>query len=473
MDKKNILFIAPPFSDEVAVGRTRSMGNVLNVIPPLGLAYIAAVLEQDGFNVEILDCSIPGFSLDDRLRRLEPVLVGISSTTPAFESSMKTAREVRRILKDAVIIIGGSHVTALPGETMGTGLFDLGILGEGEMAFLELARLYRDAARPEKEQLEDVKGIVFRRGKRLIRTGKRELIKDLDSLPFPARHLLPHVSSYSPTPASYRKLPQAHVMTTRGCSFGCTFCDRSIFGRTYRERSAKNVLSEVDRLVREYGVKEIKFFDDNFTLNRKRLYEICRGMRDRKIGWCCLTRVNAVDREMLRFMKRCGCWQVLFGIESGDQETLDRLQKGTKIEEIERAVRWAQEAGLNIRADFLIGAPGETRKTVRKTLDFAKRLNVDFAHFNKFTPYPGTEIYDELTREGYSFDFSKSCSQLDHSIVLYSPKGMRKDELSRLVDRAHKEYYLRPRYMIRQLLGIRSYLDVQRMMRGFFAVFNL
>jgi len=476
MKNTKIVLISPLFSEEEASGNTKSMKKVMNVIPPLGLAYTAACMEKEDFYIRIIDCSV-GIS-HDRVRQIlkneMPDIVGITSTTPAFESTISTAKVVREIVPNALFVIGGSHITAMPMETLETGMFDIGIVGEGEITFLELAQVYENKkGKLTVEDLRKIDGIVFEDKGKVVINKRREAIKDLDSIPLPAMHLLPPLSRYHPTPASYRKLPQAHVMTTRGCPYQCTFCDRGIFGATYRERSVENVMKEIGELVEKYGVKDIKFFDDTLSINKERLFRICREMKKRKLPWCCLTRANMVDYDMLKTMKKSGCYQVLFGIESGDDRILKLLKKGTTVEQNARAIKLSKKAGLNVRCDFIMGTPGETMESMKRTVDFAIKANPDLAHFNKFTPYPGTEIYRNLVKRGYKFDFSKSHSQLDHSVIMYVPDGVDKKEYKEFLDRSYKRFYLRPRYLLRQISQIRSLSDIKRLMDGFFAIFNL
>ncbi len=469
-----IVLVFPPFGLKELTGKTKSMRHVMNLIPPLGLAYVASFLEKNGFNVKIIDCSL-GKSYEELIRILKrenPDVIGITSTTPVYESALKVAKDIKKELPETIVVIGGSHVTALPEEVMKTGLFDFGVLGEGELTMLELCE---ELKKTDGKNVKKVKGIVYRKENKIYFTGKREFIRNLDDIPFPAWHLLPKLSEYSPTPASYKKLPQGIIMTTRGCPFRCRFCDNAVFGCSYRERSPENVLDEIDLLVEKFGIKDLKFFDDTLTLNRKRVYKICDGMKERgyDFQWSCLSRVDKVSEEMLRKIKDSGCWQILFGIESGDPRVLKSLNKGITIEQSMAAVKYAKSVGLSIRCDFLLGTPAETSESMKKTLEFAKKLNPDFAHFNKFTPFPGTEFYKMLTKEGYKFDFSKNCSQLDHTIVMYTPKGIDKEEFSKFIDYAHKQFYLRPSYILRSLLKIKSIDDLRRMIRGFLSIYNL
>lgn len=469
------ILVHPPFGFEELAGESASMKAVMNVIPPLGICYIAAVLEEAGRDVEVIDCTPLEMSHADLISQLEkkkPGVVGLSCTTPSFESTLKAAALIRERLPETFIVLGGAHVTAMPEETLACDVFDVGVIGEGEMTFLGLVdHLEKNGLK----KLSGIKGLAFRRGKKVVFTEKREFIKDLDTLPFPARHLIPPLSKYHPTPASYRRLPHADLMTSRGCPSLCTFCDRAVFGCSYRGRSAENVVAEVEELINSCGVRDIKFFDDTFTLERRRLARILELFRERGIDipWSCLTKVNHVTKEMLSGMREAGCWQVLFGIESGDPRMLKLLKKGTTVEENERAIRWAKDAGLNVRCDFILGTPGDSLESMEKTVRFAVKMNPDFAHFNKFTPYPGTELYRNLAAQGHRFDFSKSCSQLDHGLIMYSPDGVDPEEYRRFIDDAYKRFYLRPAYIARQLRQIRSIEDVKRMFHGFFAITGL
>jgi anaerobic magnesium-protoporphyrin IX monomethyl ester cyclase len=469
-----IYLIDPPLFPEDLVGGTKSMKSVVNVIPSLGLAYLAAVLEKYGYEVKVIDCSlgISHYQLLGLLSKEKPDIVGITGTTFAFESMKKTAQGIKERLPSTIIIAGGAHITASAEEAMKFSCFDVGVFGEGEVTILELVRHI------EKQglvNLEIIDGVVYRKNGKAFRSKTRRLIENLDSLPHPARHLQPALSAYRPTPASYRNLPLGISITTRGCPSQCTFCDRAVFGSTYRERSISNVINEVEELIHKFGAREIRFFDDTFTLNEERVYEFCNKLKESKIKvpWTCLTKVNNVSKEMLRRMRQAGCWQVLYGLESGDEQILKMLKKGNTIEQNKRAVRLAKEVGLSVRADFIVGTPGETMESLRRTLDFAIRLEVDYAHFNKFVPYPGTELYRQLINQGHKFDFTQDCSIIDHSAILFVPESMTKEEFKHFLDYANKTFYLRPAYILKRLLSIRTLTELKGQITGFFAIYNL
>jgi radical SAM superfamily enzyme YgiQ (UPF0313 family) len=472
-----VALATPPFREAGVVGTTKSMKAVINLIPPLGLACLAAVLEKERIDVSITDGS-RGLSLPQvmaELKARQPDIVGISCTTPTFQDTIELARALSQAFPKAITVLGGAHVTAIPQEAMLEEVFDVGVVGEGEMTLLELVRRVEDKGSLAKVDLEQIKGLAFRQDGRIVMTPPRERIQDLDSLPHPARHLLPPLSAYRPTPASYRKLPLAVMMTSRGCPYGCTFCDRGVFGNLVRAHSPERVLDEIEELIQRYGAREIRFFDDTFTISRKRVVRICEMIIERKLRfpWTCLTRVNTVDRDLLQLMKEAGCWQVLYGLESGDPRMLKILNKGSSVEQNAQAVQWAFEVGLGVRGDFIIGTPGETMESLENTLAFTKRLKLDYAHFNKFVPFPGTELYERLVAEGYQFDSRNLPPIVDHAAILYVPNGLTRRQVKDFLDRAHREFYLRPSHVIRRLLRTGSWDELIGQAKGALAVVGL
>ncbi len=442
------------------------MRHVLNMIPPLGLAWIAASI-RDLCETRIMDCSKrTRDEFQSTLRHMRPDIVGITCTTPTYPISLEMAKTIRKSCPKAIIVIGGPHVSAVPEISLDG--FDVGVIGEGEMTFRELCSHY-----PDIDSMRKTPGTAHRIGDRIIMNAPRPPVDDLDVLPLPAWDMLAPLSEYRPTPASFRRLPYAHVMTSRGCPSHCTFCDRGVFGSSYRERSAANVLDEIDLLMREHGVREIKFFDDTFTLNRKRLGMIAHGMKKRGIIWSCLTRADKVDRDMLRMMKACGCWQILFGLESGDEEVLRKLGKGTTLRQNRDAIKMCRQEGISTRADFLIGTPFENREAAERTVRFAIETDPDFAHFNKFTPYPGTQLYRMLISQGHKLDLYSTASQLDHSKSIYTPSWTDAEGMERFINDAHRRFYMRPGYILRQAASVRSLTDISRMARGAAAIFRL
>ncbi len=460
-----VLLVDVPFGATDIGGERQLFSGVENVIPSLGLAYLAAVAEQAGHEVHILDCArgLPWEAVAVEGRSFRPEVVGVTVTTPSFRNAVRTVEILREVVADAVFVAGGAHPTAVPEETILAGVFDFLVVGEGEQTFLALLEHLQGGGVP----LEQIPGLVFRSGEQVHWTGPAPYIQDLDALPYPARHLLPPLEAYEPCPASLRQLPLAHVMTSRGCPSRCNFCDRAVFGERYRERSVENVMGEVEELVSRHGAREIRFFDDTFTLNRRRVEALCRELRRfrPRLPWTCLTRVDSVDPDLLKLMKDAGCWQVLFGLESGDDRILAALNKGNTVEQNRQAVRWAREAGLRVRADFLVGSPPETLESLERTLAFACELDLDFAHFNKFVPFPGTTFHHDLVAQGYTFDFDQS-STLDHNALVFVPPALTPEEYQAFLDRSYRTFYLRPRYILRRALSMRTLTEWRVHLRG-------
>lgn len=474
MSVPKVLLINPPFEyEEESVGRTKSIRKVLNIVPPLGITYIAAVLENRGIEVRIIDCAV-GISFDELFKTIleeSPDVVGLTSTTPAFVNVRKVASFIRKKCPSTRILIGGAHLTAQPRESIQTRLFDIGVIAEGEQT---VGRLFDNYENGKFANLDEIRGIVYMDDNKVFQNERQPFIEDLDSIPMPARHLLPHPKFYQPTPASCRRVPYVVIITSRGCPSRCTFCDRKVFGQHLRKRSTANIFKEIEDVISNYGIKEIRFFDDTFVSDKKRVYEICDEFEKRKlkIPWTCLTKPQSADGELLKRMKRAGCWQVLYGFESGDDRMLKLLKKGNTVEINKRAVRLTKEAGLEVRGDFIVGTPGETWESLEKTVRFTIDMKLDYAHFNKFTPFPGTELYEKLTEQGYVFDFSKS-TILDHNQVPYINPGMDKSEFSKFLNKANRRFYLRPGYILKRLLSIRTLHQLKGQIKGFFAILEL
>ena len=469
-----VLLIDPPYGFEEIGGAKQTFKHVLNKIPSLGLAYLAAVAEEKGHAVKIVDCTL---GLGHRqlvavAEEFNPQIIGVTATTPTFNNAVFVIDVLRKVFPQATFICGGPHPTASPEEALNTGVFDFLVLGEGEETFLELIAYVENK---QQCQVDNILGIAFKRDSKLIITSPRSRIDNLDSLPFPARHLLPALSTYRPTPASYRRLPVAVIMTSRGCPHRCTFCDRAVFGEKFRRRSVSNVMAEVEEVIYKYGAKEIRFFDDTFTLDPAHVEGICKAMKKLRLGipWTCLTSITALSFNILKMMHESGCWQILFGLESGDDYVLKHLEKGNTVKQNKEAVFLAKKAGLSIRADFLVGSPWETKESLQKTLAFAMSLPLDFAHFNKFVPYPGTDIYKDLTARGHKFVFDRAAFINNQTETIYVSPAFAEVEYIKLLNRAYKAFYLRPGSLLRKLLSIRTLPEFVGHLKGFYSIFSL
>ncbi len=478
-----VLIINAPLSLAEQAGNS-SLAKVGNLQQPLGIAYIGAILEKAGFEVVIYDCpqmdvSIP--ELRDKVAELKPKLIGFSCTTLSFNNTLKAASLIKKALPETHLIVGGPHVAADPKGSVDNDIFELGVTGEAEYTFLELAERIRDGKTQDTKILgiDEIKGVVYSENGAFRSTPSRGFISDLDELPIPARHLLPPLSDYKATIASSMKHPVGSIMSSRGCPAQCKFCDRTVFGNRFRAHSPKRIADEMELLVKRFGAKEIKFWDDTFTLNKKRVYDLCEEIYKRKIKvvWACLTRVDAADYDLYKAMKKAGCWQVLFGLEHGNNRMLEKMKKGFTIDKAAESVRAAKKAGLNVRGSFVVGYPGETKETMQDTLDFAKSIPLDVASFYVFTPYHGTQAFQELVKEGKirhnDYDFYHEMIDPDSAKLAYVPDGLTEKEIALFVKKCYSEFFLRPSYIMKQIMAIRNLNQIKGYWDGAMAVIGL
>ena len=388
---------------------------MVNSYPPLGLAYIAAVLEREGHQVQAhdlgLDPEVPLHESVTAVQRFSPDLVGITSMT----SNHHNAREVATLVKSAIgcpVVIGGPHATVFPERVVQEACFDFLIYGEGEETMLELVQLLdSEGMSPSREALASIKGFCYMDEGQAVCNPARRLIPNLDALPFPARHLF-NLERYPLYASNGERM--ITVLSSRGCPFNCSYCFKGIVGRTYRQRSPANIIQELHEIVDRYGVRDFYFIDDLFTLNVSRLKTLLDCILETGLGvrWQCLARVDRVTPEVLRHMHRAGCRQIHYGIESGNEGILGAIGKGITMAQVRRAVKWTMEAGIRAKGYFMLGLPGDTLSTMRQTIDFAVELDLDDAMFSVTTPFPGTRLWDELVSKypdtQFDQDFSKA-----------------------------------------------------------------
>ncbi|MFC1514810.1 B12-binding domain-containing radical SAM protein [Candidatus Omnitrophota bacterium] len=430
------------------------------VLPPLGLGYLAASLEAKGHVVAIIDCVVRGLKGQALLRAVKkskPELVGITVMSAYYARAKKIVSDIKRSI-GCVIVIGGPHVSALPEFSMEDTEADFAVVGEGEETFGEL--LSRLEAKDK--NFLSIKGICYRNpavGK-ITRTPARELVDDLNRIPFPAWHLIAP-DKYPPTPQGffYKRFPTAPVITSRGCPYECSFCASAVtWRRTIRKRSAKNIADEIELLVNKFGVKEIHFVDDNFSFSREHTLAICDELIKRKLAilWACTNglRIDTLDKELLAAMKKAGCYFISVGVESGSQDILDRTNKNLSLKALPGIIMMIKEAGIKIGGFFIIGLPGETRLSLNKTLRLARKLPFDKAQFSRFTPLPGTLEWDHWPggKELHSLDWSTFRYYGDSP---YSTGELSNRELACLQRRAFWQFYLRPATVLEVLKEIR------------------
>jgi radical SAM superfamily enzyme YgiQ (UPF0313 family) len=475
--KKKVVLINPPLSPRRQAG---SFKGVANIMMPLGIGYLAAVLEQEGIAVKVIDAralDLDAGALINLLKSEKADIIGLTATVLEIGEVIDFSTILKTAFPDCVLVIGGPQFSAEPHPVMEKSSFDFGVYREGEYIFLELVKYLNGSG---EKDISSVKGIFYRERDGSVKfTGDRPYIEDLDNLPFPAIHLYPPLSSYKPIPASFVKLPLGCIITSRGCPYNCIFCDPGAMGRRFRARSGSNVVKEMEKLIKVHGAKEIRFFDDTFTFDRQRIMDICAEILDRniKIPWSCMTRANKVDPELLRKMREAGCWQIAYGLESGDEKMLKKMKKGVTVSQNENAVKWSKKAGINVRAYFVLGMPGETLESIKRTVGFARSLPIDVAGFYITTLYPGNELFKIAREEGalLHFDYGQYNPIVDvkHLKLAYVPRGMKEGELKKAIVWAHKSFYLRPGYILRQLRFLRNISDIGRYWRGFKTIMRI
>lgn len=461
-----IIFINPPLSHEERYGlKTKSGGWT----PPLGLAYLAAVVRIRGFEVNILDAAALELSPEDVARKVlleNPQYVGITGATVAIHNANLVAEWVKKINPRVITIIGGAHLTALPRETMETfPAFDIAVVGEGEITIIELLEALDSGNR-----LSEIKGILFREAGKILQTEKRPFIKNLDTLPAPAWDLLPDLSIYySPPVHTVKQFPAALLVLSRGCPGKCKFCDRSVFGNVCRAHSAEYAVAIIRELHAKYDIKEFQIRDDNFLAYRMRLMEFCHLLKKENLNitWTCAGRVDMINPEILKIMKDAGCWQIWYGVESGKQEILDFIGKNITLAQIRQAIIWTKEAGISTGGFFIMGLPNENPGTIVATIKFSQELPLDEFHIAFFTPFPGSEFYTTASQYG---EFDNDWQKMNGWIPLFVPKGMTIDELVYYSKKAFKEFYFRPRQVLNYVKRIRSFKHVKAYVLGFLSL---
>ncbi len=424
--------------------------------PPLGLGYIAAVLEKEKHFVKILDIDaekVGEKELVSLIGDFKPKLVGFTATTPTFYNAAFFAEIVKKNFKTKTVL-GGIHATILPMECLSNQNFDFVVFGEGEITMAELARLVEKG----KNDFSGIPGLGYKKEKELFLNEKRPLIEDLDSLPFPARHLFNHKNYNYPDSLFSPAMP---ILTSRDCPGLCNYCcTKLIYPNRIRTRSAKNIADEIEMLIRDYGIKELHIWDDNFTLIKRKVFELKEELALRKIkipiAFPNGLRVDQVNDEILRALKEMGTYSVAFGIESGNQKVLNTAMKGTTLEQIRTAVKSAKKIGLEVWGFFMVGLLGDTRETIEDTINFAIELDVDIAKFHVLKPFPGTKVFEELDKQGLIVEKDYSKYGI-HTGPVHRLPTLSQNDLLKLQQRAYNRFYLRPTKILKQIIRIKSF----------------
>lgn len=425
--------------------------NISPIYPPLGLLYIAAILEKE-HDIKVVDYDADGMN-DQKLKQIfktfNPDLVGLTAST----ANINSAKQIASLAKEEGIktLLGGLHSTMMPEECMNYGCFDFIVKGEGEVTI----PLIVDNLDNKEFNID---GMWYRKNGEIIRNKDRPYIQDLDSLPFPARHLLKNPTAYKP-PDAMRE-PVTPMMTSRGCPSRCTYCcTKHILGQEFRFRSPKNIVDEIEHVIREFGIQEIHLMDDVFTYNKERVFEFRDEVKRRDIDVNFVLanglRADQVDKERLEALKDLGVISIGCGVESGNQQILNNIRKDIRLDRVRESYKMAKELGFQTWGFFILGLPGENESTIKDTINFAKELDVDFAKFLILKPYPNSHVWDQLQEENLIDNIDYDNYGV-YTAPVHHLKDLSADDILKWQRTAYRKFYLRPRKIMQHLMRIRT-----------------
>jgi len=389
--KAHIVLANPPYPEDVPQA----------VFIPLGISYLVAVLEQNGYEVDVVDCQVSRLSqkdLEDKFKSLNPDIIGVTAATVTYFPALQILKAAKAALPNCIAMIGGPHVTVLDERTFTESSdVDIVVRGEGEQTMLELARLIPEG---NLKSVGEVAGITFKKNGQVYRTPDRPFLEDIDMLPYPA-HKHFDVSRYRINGKLY--MP---IITSRGCPFNCAFCLASkMCGKGFRARKPSKVVDELEWLRDTFGAGAFAFYDDTFTFDVPRAMAICDEMKARKFDmpWDCRTRVDKVSKQLLTKLRSTNCQLIHFGVESGNQQLLNVMRKGTTVEQNANAIKLAKESDVLVAISLVIGYPGETPEMLQQTIDFIHKTKPNYVYMCEAVPYPGTQLYDYVKELGLEF----------------------------------------------------------------------
>ncbi len=451
MKKLRVLLVVPPNSMEERYGKLKFVGTMY---PSMGLAAIGAITEQAGFSVKVIDCEAENLGydeLEEKIKVYKPDIIGMQTFCNTINRALEIAKRVKENINPKIkIVLGGVQATLFPQKYINNKFIDFIVVGEGEIVFENLLN-----ALENKTDFSHIKGLAWKKDQNFFVNPLEEHIKDIDALPFPARHLF-DLKLYHPS-AQLRGKKTFHIVTSRGCPYRCGFCScHKTFGHTYRFNKTDRVIKEIKYLKEKHQIDGLHFYDDTLTINKQRIHELCDKMIKEKInlGWACFTRVNCVDQELLNKMSAAGCYQIFYGVEAANQRLLNVMKKDITIEQIKNAFKWTKNAGIEALASFIVGLPTETEKEARATLEFAKEIDADYAHWEIYTPHPGTNLYNIALEHGelLSTDLNKYSPWSDEPV--YRPYNRTIKELKYTKDLIFRKFYLRPIFLLKRIKNL-------------------
>lgn len=469
-----VLFINAPFIDGIVADMSDYFDGPSGAYPPVGIMYMAAYLRENGYpEVQILDANVPMLSYEqirERVRQIQPDVVGITTMTFNLISVLKIAEEIKAILPKTIIALGGPHVTIFPRETLAFPFVDYVVTGEGELVFHKILQ------RIEKGMgVEDLRQVGYKKDGKLVMNPAGELLSDLDALPFPALDLIDYKRYYTAISPGHNTTV---MITSRGCPFKCIYCDRPALGKLFRAHSPKRVVDEMEHYVTNFGINDFKLFDDTFTVDRNRIIGICEEIKRRKlkVSWGMRARVNTVTDQLVETMADAGLTSVSFGIESGNEEVLKTLTKGIRKHQISAAVDACRKHGVEVLGDFILGNPGEKEEQIKETVDLACSLGLDYAQFTIMTPYPATQLYTMGLQKGIiPFDHWQryAANPTKDFVTPVWTENYTKEQLVDYLRMAYRSFYFRPAYVWHRVSKLRSFNEFSKKLQVFFSLVKL
>lgn len=461
----DVLLIKPDFKD-------------IAVMPPLGLGYLASSLAARGVSAWIHDNCLYEYDdsgISELIKKTAPRIVGIYAATPMIRRAFELASLAKKIDPAIFVVFGGPHPSILAEETLASDFVDAVVMGEGEETLTEIVNRFKGGFR----DFSDIKGCAFKQpGRGIVRTAYRDMIKDLDSLPFPDLDNMP-MDRYFKKGVGFgilqKRARSVPIIASRGCPSTCTFCQR-FMGKTFRVRSADNIVDELSYRKKRFGVTEFNFLDDNFTLHKKRVIEVCELIHKKGLGITFRfpngVREDFLDEEILVALKSVGCYHLDFGIESGSQKVLDIMKKGKKVENIAEKVFLSKRMGFKVSASILFGTPGETLADMEESIRFALALPLDSCSFGIVIPFPGTDLRKEVLEKGYLVhnDFEYYNPNMDNFRPPIRTPEWSPEDLLAMQKKGNRKFFLRPGQIIKLLPTMINPVNLKRYVQTLYRV---
>lgn len=456
-----IALIFTPVRLKTNWGDIEAQDEHIGIMPPLSLAYVAAIVERTGHEVMIIDAVAERLSLEDIVKKIKQFsanILGFTMTTYGFHQTLSWIKKIKEEVR-LPVMVGGWHLSLYPKETMYHHDIDYAIIGESENILPDFLKALESG-----DSFYDIKGIAFRDNGEVILNPSAPPTADIDSVPFAARHLLKNERYFN----ILSRIKNFTVMlSARGCPYGCIFCD--LHTKKFRMRRALNFVDEIEINYKEFNIREFDIYDSTFTIDKERVIKICDEILKRKlnVSWTVRTRVDNVNKNLLQIMAKAGCNTIMYGIESADPEILTTLRKYIDVDMIKDVIKWTRGYGIKTLGFFMIGSPGETYETAMKTIKFSTMLDLDYIQFTKLIPYPNTEIYRMLMEDGFGDYWREfTINPTNEREIPLVRSSLNPDEAMRLVRKAYLYFYFRPFYILRALKRTKSLFEFKNSLKA-------